>query len=296
MNFLHMKSFIVAADCKSITAAAKELYITSTSLLQQFNLLEAELGFKVFSRSRKGVTLTRAGQRLYTGYKAILAENEIILKECRALADEDENLVHIGITRPYYLIKVGESCVASHPHSRIEFDRIHLLTSANMDKHFTGSGFDMIQMPLKPEDISEAYNIVPYPSDQLCCVLSQEHPLSVKDTVTLKDLEGQTLETFSNFPQTLSALQVAIEQGGHHITIKSAVFSEEALVKCCANKGIYILEKQTAASFPFLSHIVFSPCIPCHFGLIYKKDAKPAVHQFAQYVRDHMDIIATQYE
>ena len=42
MNHSHLKAFLFVADCGSIFSAAKELFITSTSLLQQINLLEQE--------------------------------------------------------------------------------------------------------------------------------------------------------------------------------------------------------------------------------------------------------------
>lgn len=46
----------------SITKAAEKLYISQQALSEALKLLEEELGFKIFSRSYKGVVLTQSGE------------------------------------------------------------------------------------------------------------------------------------------------------------------------------------------------------------------------------------------
>ena len=82
MNFLHFESFLTTAEHKSITSAAKKLYITPTALMQQINLFEEELGFKVFFRSPKGVSLTQAGKLLYEGCLELKHESNALFQRC----------------------------------------------------------------------------------------------------------------------------------------------------------------------------------------------------------------------
>ena len=297
MNFLHFKSFIITADHKSITAAAKTLYITPASLLQQINLLEDELGFKVFKRSRRGVTLTRAGKKLYQGCNDLICRSEILFKECKALSEIDESLIRISVARPYHLFKLGKQYMAEHPHVRIEFDRIDPLTQDNIMMHFTKDNFDMIQTGFDPEATEMLpYEIISYPADRFCCVCSPSHLFSYKEAVNLQDLNGLTLHTFSNFSFGLNILEKLIDANKLNIPMHRTLFSERDILKCCANNGIYILEEQAARAFSYLSVIPIEPVIPCYVGLAYMKNAKPAVQHFAQYVRTHMDIIADQYQ
>lgn len=297
MNFLHFKSFITTADHKSINAAAKALFITPASLMQQINLLEEELGFKVFKRNNRGVTLTRAGEKLYTGCSQLISESEALFLECKQLAMQDESLIRISVARPYHLFELGKRYMAEHPEACLEFDRIDPLTQDNLETHFIKDSFDMIQTGY--DAYSNAvlpYDIIPYPADRYCCICNPAHPFSQRSVIHLRDLDGLSLHTFSNFSTSLNKMEQIAASLGIHFTFERALYSERSVLKCCSNNGIYILEEQAAKLFNYLSVIPIEPAIPCYIGLAYMKNAKPAVQRFAQYVREHMDVIAAQYE
>lgn len=56
-----LETFIRVADAGSFNKAAEESYITPTAIIKQINLLEDSLGVKLFKRTRRGLTLTKAG-------------------------------------------------------------------------------------------------------------------------------------------------------------------------------------------------------------------------------------------
>lgn len=60
------------ADAGSFNKAAEEAYITPTAVIKQINLLEAELDVKLFERTHRGLTLTKAGKSLYQDTKYII--------------------------------------------------------------------------------------------------------------------------------------------------------------------------------------------------------------------------------
>lgn len=57
-----LKSFEAAARHESFTRAAEELCVTQGAVSQQVKVLEAELGFKLFSRERQRLVITEAGR------------------------------------------------------------------------------------------------------------------------------------------------------------------------------------------------------------------------------------------
>lgn len=65
--------FKAVADSGNITGAAAEMYISQSAVSQSVKALEDSLGVKLFSRSRKGVTLTRDGETLYEYVSAALS-------------------------------------------------------------------------------------------------------------------------------------------------------------------------------------------------------------------------------
>lgn len=73
MRIEQLKFLVAVADCRSITRAAANLFISQPTLSNSMNSLEKELGFAIFHRSQKGVTLTGAGEEVYREAKQILA-------------------------------------------------------------------------------------------------------------------------------------------------------------------------------------------------------------------------------
>lgn len=62
MTSLQVEYFLKVADCMSFSQAAQELYVSQPSVSRQIQLLEQELGHKLFDRSRKNaISLTAAG-------------------------------------------------------------------------------------------------------------------------------------------------------------------------------------------------------------------------------------------
>lgn len=56
-----LETFLRVADAGSFSRAAEEAYITPTAVIKQINLLEESLGVKLFDRTHRGLTLTKAG-------------------------------------------------------------------------------------------------------------------------------------------------------------------------------------------------------------------------------------------
>ena len=72
MNERQLESFILSADEKSFSKAATKSYISTPALVQQINLLEKSIGFKLFKRGHQGITLTPSGEIFYKSAKEIL--------------------------------------------------------------------------------------------------------------------------------------------------------------------------------------------------------------------------------
>ena len=57
-------AFEAAARRLSFTQAGQDLHLTQSAISHQVQVLEDSLGNRLFERSRQGIKLTRAGQRL----------------------------------------------------------------------------------------------------------------------------------------------------------------------------------------------------------------------------------------
>lgn len=76
MNPRQLKTFLAIARHGNFTRAASEANLAQSSLSDQMQALEEELGVQLFERSRQGVTLTPAGDTLKAYAEEILALND----------------------------------------------------------------------------------------------------------------------------------------------------------------------------------------------------------------------------
>ena len=86
MNLQQLKYVVEVEKEKSITAAAKKLYIGQPNLSKSIKELELEIGATIFNRTGKGVELTNAGIQFLRYAKSILAQFE----ELQSLFHPDE--------------------------------------------------------------------------------------------------------------------------------------------------------------------------------------------------------------
>lgn len=76
-----IRTFVTAADRASMTAAANALNLTQGAVSQQIKRLEDVLGCSLFERDRRGLRLTRAGERLFGKGRRLLSLNDEIWAE-----------------------------------------------------------------------------------------------------------------------------------------------------------------------------------------------------------------------
>lgn len=98
LNLYKLEIFALVAQQGSFSAAAGQLYLTQSAVSQHIQDLEASLGTALFTRGRRGVALTPAGETLYGYTRRILA----LLAEAESAVVTVENLaggqVSIGST------------------------------------------------------------------------------------------------------------------------------------------------------------------------------------------------------
>ena len=79
----HLDTFLEVADCGSFLKASEKLYVSANAVTKQINLLESDLGVKLFQRSKQGLTLTEAGKLIYTEAKKMIRHSRAVLQKAR---------------------------------------------------------------------------------------------------------------------------------------------------------------------------------------------------------------------
>lgn len=81
MDFREMLYISTVADCRSITAAARKLYISQPSLSHIVSKVEQNVGVKLFDRGTSPLTITYAGEKYVETARKILLMSDNLRKE-----------------------------------------------------------------------------------------------------------------------------------------------------------------------------------------------------------------------
>lgn len=87
-----MRYVVAVARYASISEAAKRLYLTQPSLTSSLHLLETELGFPIFLRSRGGVEVTPRGEELIRQMRTILEAVDSMEEKFSSAAGDRQTL------------------------------------------------------------------------------------------------------------------------------------------------------------------------------------------------------------
>jgi DNA-binding transcriptional LysR family regulator len=85
MELRHLRAFEAVARTSSFTRAAAELHYSQSSITEQVQILESDLGTQLFDRSRRRLLLTGAGERL-VGYATQVL---LLVDEARSAVQEE---------------------------------------------------------------------------------------------------------------------------------------------------------------------------------------------------------------
>ena len=86
------------AECGSVTAAAKKLYVSQPSLSQMLRHLEKELGVDLFDRSIAPLQLTYAGEKYLHAAQIMLDAQEQLENEIREIRHDHSGRLRLGIS------------------------------------------------------------------------------------------------------------------------------------------------------------------------------------------------------
>lgn len=193
-----LETFLRVADAGSFNKAAEESYITPTAVIKQINLLEENLDVKLFDRSHRGLTLTKAGRSLYQDARYIIQYCHDSVTRAKNAMQESDNVIRIGSspTTPAQLLmklwaKVQESCPDMKfqivPFENTPQNAREILANLGRNIDVIGGIFDETMLNVRG---CAGLELVRRP---FCCAVSMQHRLAAKDQLQITDLYGENL-------------------------------------------------------------------------------------------------------
>lgn len=178
----------------NFTKAAQNLFLSQTVVTNHIRHLEESIGFSVFERSKKSVSLTENGAIL-------LQEAQQVVKSAAACQNLAEQLRTglAGKLRLAYIVGI-EQCILTrmignfyqkHPDIRLELSRDHWINLQNMLLQNEVDGIFISRPSLT--DFSETLLLQSFP---LLAAVSKKHPLAKESSVSYFQLCRETKVIF----------------------------------------------------------------------------------------------------
>ena len=98
MNLKQAYYIKTIAECGSITAASKKLYVSQPSLSQMLRHIEEKMGVELFDRSTTPFRTTYAGEKYLHTAQLILNAQERLESEIREIRQENSGRLRLGIS------------------------------------------------------------------------------------------------------------------------------------------------------------------------------------------------------
>lgn len=123
MEIKQLRHFLCLADTLHYGHAARSLYIGEQSLSRQIREMERELGFKLFNRTTRSVTLTEAGEIFKEGVQQSLDLLEASSRRAERAALAETGSLVLGADQGTFhsmLPKLVSAYRRQHPDARVE--------------------------------------------------------------------------------------------------------------------------------------------------------------------------------
>jgi len=96
MELRHLRYFIAVAEHKSIRLASERIHVTQPAVSRQLHDLEEQLGFELFSRHPRGLTLTPAGESFLSDARQIMSDLEAATRKAKRISTGWEGQLRLG--------------------------------------------------------------------------------------------------------------------------------------------------------------------------------------------------------
>lgn len=284
-----LKVFERVARRLSFTRAAEELFLTQPAVSMQIKQFEEAIGLPLFERLGKKIYLTRAGEELYQLSRSIaqqLEEAEQLIEELKGTEAGRLN-VSVANTVHYFAIRLlGEFC-RRHPKVRVSFK---VTNRKGLLQNLEDNEADLLLMGQPPDNqdlVAESFLINP-----LVIIAPQDHPLSRRSSIPLKELANETFIMREIGSGTRNSVERFLAERGVHLTVSMEMNTNSA-IKQGVEEGlglgivsIHTLERELEGGRLTVLNVESFPIIR-QWYLVHRagKRLSAIATEFAQFVR-----------
>lgn len=240
-----LEAFIITAECRKMSEAAKHLYISQPTVSQIISELEKEYQTKLFERHAKELSITPAGALLLKNAREIIAIHESL----------KQNMKTINSIRP---LRIGATMTVG---SNIMVKIISQMNERypDIDTTVNVTNTDHIESMLLHNELdialvegiithSEIYT-KPVLLDKLCIICGRENPFAGRTSIPPEDLRNQNFILREKGSGTRAIFERLMENQNVPYQIKWESNSTPAIIDAvAANLGLGFVSERCVAA------------------------------------------------
>lgn len=277
----HIRCLLAVAGERSFARAAEKLAVSQPALSQTIIQLEETLGFEVFQRTTRSVTLTKNGEALCDYAQKLHRSMETFLKEVKTLQLSIHNSLRVGYligTAVEFIPKITQEFERRRPNATLEF------VEFDFNNPDAGLGIDGVDCSIfRPPVDTPDINIVEIAREKCVACMHDGHPLSLQATVRVEQLLD---EPFIAAPGSGVWrdywLASKYRQGREARVAFEAATVDSELQAVALRKGISITAESTARFYarPGVTFRTITDMEDCIIAIGYRRVASPLIRDF----------------
>lgn len=193
MNMKQALYFKTIAKYGTITAAAKQLYISQPSLSQTLRQIEDEVGTPLFDRSTSPFHLTYAGERYLKAVEAMLEIDARLKAEIESIRHEDGGRLRLGISVTRAMQVLPDVIpIFSKEYPNVTLDLTET-ASANLEGLLQKGEVDLALAATEPSEVNITYELIE--KESIGILAGKDSKIAGKISsgtpITLRDVEKE---------------------------------------------------------------------------------------------------------
>jgi DNA-binding transcriptional LysR family regulator len=290
MEFYQLRYVLMLAREKNFSRAAERLFITQPTLSQQIKKFEGELGFPLFQRNTKGVALTAYGEQFVARAEEVSAQFEHLQHWC----DQERELrnSHLSFGASVLSMPHVSQCIPDFlsQFPQVQFSYVEQWDPILLDM-VRGGTLDIALVSLPQEEESRAgLSIFPVREEFVCVVVSAQHPLHDRTSVSLSDLAQEKIVSTSERSGLQGVMKAQFARNGLSPNFSMNLASIEARLSMVTKGAITFVMNEQFQRYnqEYLAVIPIEPKIYKTFALVTAANRQITVLErtFLNMVRD----------
>jgi DNA-binding transcriptional LysR family regulator len=274
MDYDQLGSFLEVAKLQSFSRAAEKLFRTQPAISAQIRLLEQECGEKLFDRSGKKVSLTPAGEILYSYAEKTMGMHREVLQTIAEMNQTPKGKLFIGCNEA--------TCLYVLPRTFARFKHLYPLVQISIYRNFSHKILQKVQEGAVDLGIvtlpttANNMEVIPVFRDEVQVVVPKAHPLAKNKSVTVQEMAHHPL-ILPKTGHTRVVIDHLLRAHRDHLQISMELASVETIKKFVgAGLGISLISRTYAQPEVAAGLLKLIPLegqkIYRELGLVYRRD------------------------